>query len=294
MIEKETDRTSQNKLLSWLDPLTKVVGLVAGMALVGSVAYDWAYLYALGLSFSDVPTSVADHMRSALNWIPTAILAVFAVLVLELFLRRSEQGMTEEQLISTSPHPRFTAWFRKSPRFPIVIMALLIPILYILLGYTFSSGLGFAFIILWFLFTSWVNSHPRIMEKRSKEFRFAIHWLPPVIIWIASMGYTAGGASWYADGKPIRSTLYLKNTIDPIQVRAIRLFDKGVLFKSAHDLPVVFVRWEDIIKIEKCTPKPWEGVLKKWFDLPKEKGTTVKEKGTGAGADKGQTINDKR
>ncbi len=290
MMTKGTEKMPQGRLLSWLDSLSKVVGLVAGVALIGSVAYDWAYLYALGLTFSDIPTTVADHVRSAFNWMPNAVLLVGIVIGLELFLRRSEQGMTEEQLISTSPHPRFTAWFRKSPSTLTVVIALLIPVMYILFGHPFSSGLGFAFIILWFLFSSWVNSHPRIMEKRSMELRFAIHWLPPVLIWIASMGYAAGSASWYPDVNPIRTSLYLKNATDPIQLRTIRLFDKGIVFKSTPDLPVVFVRWEDVIKIEKSTAKPWQGVLKKWFDFPKEKETTIKGKGTGSEGDKGRII----
>jgi hypothetical protein len=269
---------AENRVLSWLDSLSKVGGLVAGVALIGSVAYDWAYLYAIGASFSDIPTSVADHIRSALNWMPNAVLVVGIVVALELFLRRSEQGMTEEELIRTSPHPRFTAWFRKSPSTLTFFVALTIPVFYILFGHRFSSGLGFAFAILWFSFSSWVNSHPRIMEKRSPELRFVIHWLPPVVIWIASMGYTSGAVLWYPVEKPIHSTLYLKNEAAPIQLRAIRFFDKGIVYKSAPDLPVVFVKWEDVIKIEKPTEKPWQGVIKKWFDFPNDEIIKIKEK----------------
>ncbi len=85
------------------------------------------------------------------------------------------------------------------------------------------------------------------------------------------MGYTAGAVSWSPDVKPIRFTLYLKNVSDPVQLRTVRLFEKGVLFKSTPDLPVVFVRWEDVIKIEKSTAKPWQGLLKKWFEIPSAK-----------------------
>lgn len=286
MMTKGAEEISRSILLPWLDSLSKVVGLVAGVSLIGSVAYDWGYLYALGLSFSDIPTSIADHMRSALNWIPNAVLVVGGIIAMELFFRRTELGMTEEELISASPYPRFTAWFRKSPSIFIIFFAVLIPCLYILFGHRYSSGLGFAFIILWFLFSSWVNSHPRIMEKRSREMRLAIHWLPPVVILIASMGYASGGAAWYPDANPIRSTLYLKNVTAPIQLRAIRLFEKGIVFKPAADLPVVFVRWEEVIKIEKSPEKPWQGVLKKWSSYPKDKNTELKGKGTEPGTDK--------
>ena len=63
-----------------------------------------------------------------------------------------------------------------------------------------------------------------------------------------------------------------------------------IVFKPALDLPVVFVRWEEVIKIEKSPEKPWQGVLKKWFGFPKEKDTKLKEKGTESSTDKGQVI----
>ena len=109
------------------------------------------------------------------------------------------------------------------------------------------------------------------------------------------MGYSAGVIVWYPDtGGRIYSTLYLKNTSDPLQLRTVRLFEKGVLFKSAPDLPVVFIRWEDVIKIEKSTAKPWQGVLKKWFDIPKDKKTIMKGKDVEVGKGEGQVVGDKK
>lgn len=291
---KLSDNIFQSKVSPLLDSLTKVIGLVAGVALTGSLVYDWGYFHAIGLSFSDIPTTISDHMRSALNWIPNAIFYSFIIVVLELFLKAVERGMTEEELIRTSSHPKFIAWFRKSPTTFIEIIAVIIFVSYILLGSSFSSGLGLSLIIFWGMFIFWVNRHTQIFEKRSSELWFVIKWLPPVLIFIAFMGYSAGAVSWSPDVKPIRFTLYLKNVSDPVQLRAVRLFEKGVLFKSTPDLPVVFVRWEDIIKIEKSTAKPWQGVLKEWFDFPKEKETAIKEEGTGSHREKEQTISDKK
>lgn len=42
----------------------------AALSFLLSVDYDWGYLGALGLSFADVPTTISDHVRSALVWAP--------------------------------------------------------------------------------------------------------------------------------------------------------------------------------------------------------------------------------
>lgn len=43
------------------------------MLLVLSVAYDFSFLQAIGLSFQTVPTTIADHVRSAIVWAPGVI-----------------------------------------------------------------------------------------------------------------------------------------------------------------------------------------------------------------------------
>lgn len=42
----------------------------SAMLLGVSVLYDWSYLNAIGLDLSAIPTSVADHVRSAVVWLP--------------------------------------------------------------------------------------------------------------------------------------------------------------------------------------------------------------------------------
>ena len=54
----------------------KFAAAASGLALVLSVLYDYCFLLALGLSLAEVPTTIADHVRSAIIWAP-AVLGVF-------------------------------------------------------------------------------------------------------------------------------------------------------------------------------------------------------------------------
>ena len=61
-----------------LDEIAKKLPALTAVLLVGSITYDYMYLLALGLGFADVPTSIADHVRSALLW--ASGIATFSVL----------------------------------------------------------------------------------------------------------------------------------------------------------------------------------------------------------------------
>lgn len=53
--------------------LAGLLSLISVFLLAISVSYDWAYLNELGLSISALPTTLADHMRSAILWIPAIV-----------------------------------------------------------------------------------------------------------------------------------------------------------------------------------------------------------------------------
>lgn len=76
------DATSKPSALTILEHASKVLVLASVCVLALSVAYDFGYLFALGLWFSSLPTSVADHARTAIIWIPGAVLFILLVMIL--------------------------------------------------------------------------------------------------------------------------------------------------------------------------------------------------------------------
>ena len=65
---------------AWLETASTVVALTATVMLGASVMYDAAFFRVMRISLSEVPTSVEDHVRTALVWVPGAVLGTIAVL----------------------------------------------------------------------------------------------------------------------------------------------------------------------------------------------------------------------
>ena len=90
-----------------------IISFLTSALLVLSVVYDFTYLSALNLSFSQIPTTISDHVRSALLWAPLLFLGLFSYFFFEMVLKRAEKGMSEEEIINTSPNPKFTRIFSR-------------------------------------------------------------------------------------------------------------------------------------------------------------------------------------
>ena len=174
-----------------VESFSKVLGLVTAVLLVLSTAYDFSFLYALGLNFEELPSTLADHVRSAIIWAPRALMYLAVLLMYEMFMRRVEGGMSEEELIARSPAPRFIRAFRKSPK---VLFAILIPIVitHEFLLSTSDQGLFLLALAVWGFLASSVVIHPRLGARFTATAGRLFIMIPIVVIWVASLGYGRG------------------------------------------------------------------------------------------------------
>lgn len=232
------DETHLNKL-----PL--FISMFGTMILSLSVVYDYGFFTVLGTSFSEMPTTLSDQLRSSLTWIPSTVIAFFAVLIIELFNRRIEQGMSEEELIKSSPTPKFTAWFRKSPLYGIIAVAFMPPLaLFFNIVLPFEAW-SFTFIIFWFLFHNFLFGHENIIQQTSKEFYMITRWVPVILIFIAFNGAIA--ANKIKAGAGNTYVLELKKTI--ITATLVRTFDKHYLLWNKDLQAISLVNVDQIIKL---------------------------------------------
>lgn len=161
--------TSSSPWKDYIDLSVKLTGLIASISIVASLIYDWGFLFALNLTFLDIPSNIADHVRSALIWFPKVFIGLAAFFLLEMFLRRMERGLTEEEIIKNSSNPERTRLIRESPFNFIIIIAIFMLIAYVLVGDIFLDGLALSLMVLWGTFAGWANNHPRIIERRSRH-----------------------------------------------------------------------------------------------------------------------------
>ena len=64
-----------------------------------SVSNDWSYLKALGLDLAEVPTTLQDHLRSAVVWAPLTILGLFLGVILSIL---AEAGGKVEKFVAAT------------------------------------------------------------------------------------------------------------------------------------------------------------------------------------------------
>jgi len=165
-----------------LDKVPIFISVFGVLILLLSITYDYGFFLNLELKFSEMPTTLSDHLRSSLDWTPTAIIGLFILYGIEMFIRRMEQGQSENELIQTSKYPKFIAWFHRSPQY-IIIASALFPIV----AYFYEINLPLSSwqltaIVFWFIFHNFVYSHNRILENTPHEMYLVTRWLPFIII----------------------------------------------------------------------------------------------------------------
>lgn len=193
MAQEPISNTSTSHSWKLVEDLGKFVSVFTSALLVLSTAYDLSFLYALGLTFEELPSTLADHVRSAIIWVPRALLYVAGFATYEMLMRRVEGGLTEEELIARSRNPHFMRAFRRGPR---VLIAILIPI-GIAVEFLFSAselGLFVLALFVWGSLSVSVVKHPRLGVSFTKTTRRLFVVVPIVVIWVATLGYGRGAA----------------------------------------------------------------------------------------------------
>lgn len=179
---------------TYRSPLAVLVGLLplfAALTLVASVAHDFGFLLALGLGFDDVPSTLSEHVRSALAWAPKTLILMTLTTGFALFMKRVEGGLSDEELIATSPTPRFTRFFRRSGDVAVVLVALASAVIRPLTD-TDDGWVFWTFLVVWAALVLWVLRHPRLGKAIDSPGKLAVLVLPIILSVVASLGYSAG------------------------------------------------------------------------------------------------------
>ncbi|GJH04494.1 hypothetical protein [Paraburkholderia terrae] len=247
-----------------MDELGKVVGVLTAATLCLSVLFDWGYLEALGLSFGDVPTTIADHVRDALLWVPAMLTAALVYTTTELMSRRIERGLSEEELTKKSDSGKIASLLRRSPYKLYVVIAIAINILNYLVGDTFAKGMSLAGPLIMYEIVRWSFSHKQVSESIPRSLRTGITIMVPLCSFMYFFGYAKGIEALYA--KPSVSLVSSEST-SPAQVTLLRQMDKGILIKDATG-KAVFYRWDTVKSVSKpLTTATERNRICRWFNI---------------------------
>ena len=167
-----------------------VSGLGA-FAIVLSVTYDFAFFWVFNLGFSELATSLSDHLRSSLIVIPVIVLYIFIssiIVMLEKKIRKvkkSDKAMAQLKKLSASPKYSERMFSKLGIYYhnivpglavgsPVIIFTLIIgvPMAWvIIIGITVTSSVPYLFV-----FNRLIKP-----DQFTREFYFILKWIPHVM-----------------------------------------------------------------------------------------------------------------
>ena len=238
-----------------------LVGVVASLSIIVSFVHDWGFFFALGTSFAQAPTTITDHMQTWLIWLPILVMLGVAVAARELFLLRVERGMTEEELISTAPHPKIIGAFRKSAQYLVPVSCTLVVVVWIMFGGIFFSVLFLCLAVCWFLFAEWVFRHKVVNVRTPHYLKVTFLWLPTVLSIVFGIGVysaeTIGNSSMshrlVIDGKA--------DVTETVEVEVLRAFEEWLLIRDVNKR-LSWIRLDEVKRMELLEgAAPFKGLL---------------------------------
>ncbi|WP_175898244.1 hypothetical protein [Burkholderia cepacia] len=237
------------------DGVTTAVTLFATLALPCSVIFDWAYYSRLGLHMSQVPTSLADHGRTAVIWAPVMCLGFAFSLVQSIVTRGlndwKNTDAIEREFVDAAGKSRRTlrglAWFFGTSNGLLTSTFLLSAGSYVYFGGEYFGAFLFSVSVLWIVLAA------RLMPKQNgagpqwmRRWAIAIYWAPM----IAAMSYQYGDSVAILNLKEAPSaTIALSNKDVLAKLVILRYLDRGVLVKKL-DGHLMFVQWSSIADID--------------------------------------------
>jgi hypothetical protein len=234
--------------------LGKGIGLLSAAALVLSVFYDYNFLLALGLQFSEIPTGIADHLRSAIVWLPgwAPVLALFALL--ELLTRR---------MLGFNPAAERT---RRHEDLSIYAFMGLV-IIYGIFFSTSYSSLYFIFFFGWSLATVWAMGHPRFRAKFNLVGALAFLLVPMLMTMVGGLGYGRGEEMLNATKPTWKIKLKEDEKMQDVEVLGLRRFAEVAIFVTP-DKRVQVVRADQVISATTLEPlQPRKALVCRWFPV---------------------------
>jgi hypothetical protein len=219
-------------------------GALSGLSLFLSIIFDMGYFDTIGLRFSDVPTTISDHVRSALRWFPGAFtLTLFCVL--SEHMQKHVGGLFTEAGLSLSKENGTYASTLVNWIFNFFIfVAYLVVILDTLSGGMFEWIAVHATIII-FLQILFMG-----LRYTAKKGQLSLTRL--VLLYVSMVTFTV-----YLFGKaqaieeravPRKATITLEGQRE-VKLGVYRYLDRGIL-GTVGEGQLVFYRWEEVKRLD--------------------------------------------
>lgn len=228
-------------------------GIFTTLAVCLSVTHEYAYFSIIGSKFGHMLTT-RDYLSIVVEWAPATFIGFIVGIVAAILLRRVERGMTEDELISTAPYPKFTKYFRKSSDWALLAGVPVISVLAVIFGPNDSlASVGLLGVYFWGALCLYLFSHQSTGSTLPIRVKVTLLLGPNFIL----ISYLFGISHAYADLR-VNDGRYAVNLHDGRSLHSdklLRLLDSGVLFRVESQ--VTFQPWSQISSLS-ATVEPYE------------------------------------
>lgn len=220
----------------------EVIGYVSATAFALTVVYLYGYQTVSHLDVFEY-FSVNDYLRLAVRWLAPVVVLWLAGALFEAALRRSEHGMSEQEIhdrIAKGRHPRFWHAFRKGgvevPYVAATVVVVLNTALFLfahlpkLTYYESMSGLA---PIAWFTAVKWYEKEKRLVSAWSNVWRMWVLFFPAMLIFSLFRGASTAERA----KTPLQSTNATRVSVlgraDPTVGRILFNLDNYLLLRTS-------------------------------------------------------------
>jgi hypothetical protein len=221
-----------------------LLGAVSGLSLFLSIVFDMGYFEAIGLRFADVPTTISDHVRSALLWVPQATTAAFVYVLIELIQKQFGGLFAEEGLFLSNRQATGVATIGKWAFKAFIAGAFLVVIADTVTGGQFAkyataaSTITIAYIV-------FAGATHMVKKRQLSPAKVVVLCIFPVVM---VMVYNSGRTKAIDERTdPRLATITLEGQRE-VQLSVYRYLDRGVL-GTAGEGKLIFYRWEEVKRL---------------------------------------------
>ena len=252
----------------------KIVAVIAVLAppvaFVFSFFYDWGLLGTLGISYSDAPTSITDHMRTGLVWLPTAIITVAIFTIIEFLTVRAEEDRSKEEIVSQSNNQSRLRMIRNPGIFVDIFigtMGLIVVVLWILFGDIFSQTLFLGLSVCWATLSIWILQHPGLKNRYSKLFKILFISWPFIPFLFFHQGQQTAYGDLRMDNPSHQVQITTKTATSEIEARIIRSYGDWLLVLTLPEPElkkpsrIVWLKMDNVERITVIEKMVFPGVL---------------------------------
>jgi hypothetical protein len=237
---------------SFLENSGAVLGIVTISLLLLSVTHEYGYFWFIGSRLQSLLTT-GDYFANAILWLPW-----FAFLAY----------LNTYQVVAsgTVRYKHFTEVKDGYAKAVWILIVIVLPI---------ASALVLKEIAFWFAASSlsilWLTyGAPRLpFVAETDETKRTLHkimmMIPPIAVLSFVYGLVQGVSDLKSKAEPY--TVQLKSS-ETMNGGLLRTFDKGILFRNIADGRVEFLRWDEMIKLNRNAPEVMRSTLLcDWFGL---------------------------